>query len=62
MKNVLSFLLARLAERSTITTLVTLISGAVGVNFSPENANAIVTAVIGVVSAVAIFWGTDKPE
>ena len=55
-----AFLLARLAEKSTIVTIVTLIAGVAGVNISPENKDLIVGAVIAVVSAVAAFWGEDK--
>jgi hypothetical protein len=56
------FLFARLKEKSTIVTILTLIAGVAGVNLSPENKDLIVTAVVSVVSAIAAFWGEDKPE
>lgn len=62
MNNIVQFLLARLVEKSTITTIVTLIAGVVGANFSPEHTDAIAVAVTAVVSAIAIFWGQDKPS
>lgn len=58
--NVLKFIFARLKEKSTITTIVTLILGIVGVNVSPENQDVIITAAGGVISAIAIFWGQDE--
>lgn len=60
MANFLTFILARLSEKSTIVTIVTLIAGVAGAHFSPENTNAIATAVTGVVAAIAMFWGADK--
>lgn len=61
MKKVLDFLLARLKEKSTIVTIATLIAGIAGAKLSPENTDIIATAVTAVVSAIAVFWGQDKP-
>ena len=62
MKNIIPFLLARLREKSTITTIVTIVAGIVGARISPENTEVISTAVLGVVSAIAVFWGQDHPS
>lgn len=63
MKNLIPFVIARLTERSSVIAIATLIAGIAGVNLSPENTEVIATAVIGVVSAIAIFVGQDKkPE
>ena len=61
MNKIVSFVLARLKEKSTLTTIVTLVAGIAGVSLSPENKEVIATAVLGVVSAIAMFWGEDKP-
>lgn len=61
MDKIIPFLLARLSEKSTITTILTLIAGVAGLHFSPANSDVIVTAVVGVVSAIAVFWGADHP-
>lgn len=60
LSNFITFLVARLKEKSTITTIVTLITGAVGVNIAPDQKDLIVGAVVAVVSAIAAFWGTDQ--
>ena len=57
----LPFLIARLTERSTVVTIITLVAGVVGADLLPEHKETIATAVMSVVSAVAIFWGTDHP-
>jgi hypothetical protein len=63
MDKFIPFILARLVEKSTVTTIATLIAGVAGISLSPEHTDKIVTAVVGVVSAIAIFWGEDKkPE
>jgi Mg2+ and Co2+ transporter CorA len=55
-----NFLLTRLSEKSTITTIVTLVAGIVGANLAPEQTENITIAVVGVVSCIAAFWGSDK--
>lgn len=56
------FLIDRLKEKSTITTVVTLIVGAAGLHVAPEQKDLIVGAVVAVVSAIAAFWGTDAKQ
>ena len=56
----MNYLLARLAEKSTIGVLLTLILGAVGVNVAPQDQNIIVTAVVSVLSAIGIFTKERK--
>lgn len=60
--NFVQFLLDRLKEKSTITTILTLVAGAAGLHFAPEQQELITGAVVAVVSAIAAFWGQDhKP-
>lgn len=56
------FLMARLREKSTVTTIATLIAGVVGTKLSPEHTDTIATAVVALISAIAIFWGEDKAK
>jgi hypothetical protein len=51
----LHFILDRLKEKSTVTVIVTLAFGLLGVELSPEHVTEIVIAVASVASAVAIF-------
>lgn len=61
MKKILSFLKARLAETSTKTVIVSLLTAAVGSKVAPEHIDLIVTALIVVLGYVAAFVGEDKP-
>lgn len=57
------FLLARLKEKSTWATIITLIATAIGLNISPENKEAISLGALSLVSVIAAFVGEDKkPE
>lgn len=51
----MKYLLARLFERSTIVTLLSLGLGFVGIELSPDHKEAIVGGVIAVLSAIGIF-------
>lgn len=63
MNKLLPFVIARLTEKSSVTAIVTLIAGVAGANLAPEHTDTIVTAVVAVVTAIAVFWGEDKkPE
>lgn len=53
------FLLARLKEKSTWATILTLIAVAVGFEISPEHKEAISTGALAVVSVIAAFVGQD---
>lgn len=54
------FLLARLKEKSTWATVLTLVATAVGFELSPENKEAISVGALAVVSVIAAFIGEDK--
>lgn len=55
MKALLDFLLSRLKERSTWTTLLALVATVTGATFAPELKEAIVSAGLGVVSLIAVL-------
>lgn len=59
MTSAVDFIVARIKEKSTITTIITLIAGVAGAKLSPENTDTIAVAVTAVVSAIAVFWGQD---
>ena len=52
MTKLVSFLIDRLKEKSTITTIVTLIGGAVGLQMAPEQKDTIIAVVVGIVSLI----------
>lgn len=54
------FLFARLKEKSTWATIVTLIGAAIGIEISPESKEQISLGALAVVSLFAAFWGEDK--
>ena len=54
------FLLARLKEKSTWATILTLIGAAVGIEISPESKEQISLGALAVVSLIAAFVGEDK--
>lgn len=54
------FAMARLKEKSTIATLVTVVAGCLGVVVTPDQATVIVSTVAGVVSAIAV--GTQEQK
>lgn len=57
------FLLARLKEKSTWATIITLIGAAIGIEISPESKEQISLGALAVVSLIAAFVGEDKkPE
>jgi len=60
MSKILNYVLERLKEKSTILTLLTLGGGFAGANFAPEQTEAIVAAVTGIVSAIAVFTKEAK--
>lgn len=60
MKKYLVWLLERAKEKSTITTVVTLILSLVGITISPEFKEAITTAAISIISAIAIATKESK--
>lgn len=62
MTDFINFVLTRLKEKSTITTILTLVAGAAGLHFAPAQQDLIAGAVVAVVSCIASFWGQDhKP-
>jgi hypothetical protein len=55
MKKLLDYILERGKEKSTILTVLTLLSGAIGFSVSPEQSEAIGTAVVSVLALVGVF-------
>ena len=60
MDKIITFLKERLAEKSTVITLVTTVAGLAGFAFAPEQLDAIAVAVASIVSAVAVFTKEAK--
>ena len=52
---VLRYVLARLKEKSTITTLVSLVLGSVGCTLAPSSHELITNAVLSVLACIGIF-------
>lgn len=51
--------IARLKEKSTITVVITIALGFIGVELSPENKDTIVNAIIVILGLIGTFWGQD---
>ncbi len=62
MKAVLDWIIVRGKERSTILTVLTLIGGAVGFNFAPEQQEAIIGIIVAVLTAICVFTKEAKPN
>ena len=54
------FLLARLKEKSTWATILTLAGAAIGIEISPESKEQISLGALALVSLIAGLWGQDK--
>ena len=57
----MDYILARLKEASTWRGIVALIT-AFGVNLSPEQTSAIVTAGLGLIGVIGVFFADSKPN
>lgn len=62
MKAVLDWIISRGKERSTILTILTLIGGAVGFNFAPEQQEAVTGVIIAILTAIGVFTKEAKPN
>lgn len=60
-KTVLNWLLARLKEKTTWAAIITFVSTSLGVQFAPEQAQAITSLGLSVVTAIAVF-SEEKPK
>jgi hypothetical protein len=60
MKNIISYIIARLKERSTWLGLVGLLSS-IGISLKPESTEAIIALGMAAASTIAVFT-TDKPD
>ena len=54
------FLIARLKEKSTWATILTLAGAAIGIEISPESKEQISLGALALVSLIAAFVGEDK--
>jgi hypothetical protein len=60
MGKIIGFIKERLGEKSTVITLVTLVSGLVGFSVAPEQLEAITGAVAAILALVGVFTKEAK--
>jgi len=60
MEKIKAYILERAKEKSTITSVLTAVTGVIGVSIAPEQAEAISLAVIAILTAVGTFTKEAK--
>lgn len=60
MSSVLEWILDRLSEKSTWASLVTVAGSVIGATIAPEQKEAIITAGLGVATAIGVFVKEEK--